>query len=99
MGRETADQELAMATLDNPQNPSGGRLTSASTMRGLTVFNIDLEELGRIEDFVIEEPGGHIAFAILHTGGILGIGARHYQLPWEKLRFDADMGGYILDEV
>jgi PRC-barrel domain len=77
--RETADQELSMATLNDPLNPSD-RLTTASTMRGSTVFNIALEELGRIEDVIIEEPAGHIAFAILHTGGFLGIGARHYPL-------------------
>jgi hypothetical protein len=86
-----------MATLNDAQNPSG-RLTTASTMRGSTVFNIALEELGRIEDVIIEEPAGHIAFAILHTGGFLGIGARRYPLRWEKLRFDDDMGGYMFDE-
>ena len=46
-----------MATLNNAQNPSG-RLTTANTMRGSTVFNIALEELGRIEDVIIEEPAG-----------------------------------------
>jgi hypothetical protein len=33
-------------------------------MRGSTVFNIALEELGCIEDLIIEEPAGHMAFAI-----------------------------------
>jgi hypothetical protein len=66
-------------------------------MRGSTVFNTALEELGRIEDVIIEEPAGRIAFAILHTGGFLGIGAKHYPLRWEKLRFDDDIGGYIVE--
>ena len=87
-----------MATLNDSQKPSGG-LTTASTMRGSTVFNIALEELGRIEDVIIEEPAGYIAFAILHTDGFLGIGDRHYPLRWQKLRFDDDVGGYIFDEV
>lgn len=86
-----------MATLNDLQN-SSGRPTTASTMRGSTVFNIALEELGRIEDVIVEEPAGHVAFAILRTGGFLGMGARHYQLRWEKLRFNVDMGGYIFDE-
>ena len=85
-----------MTTLNAPKNPSG-RLTTASAMRGSAVFNIALEQLGHIEDVIIEEPAGHIAFAILHTGGFLGIGTRHYPLRWEKLRFDDDMGGYIFD--
>ena len=66
-------------------------------MRGSTVFNTALEELGRIGDVIIEEPAGRIAFAILHTGGFLGIGAKHYPLRWEKLRFDDDIGGYIVE--
>ena len=59
--------------------------------------NIALEELGRIEDVIIEEPAGRIAFAILQQGGVLGIGAQHYPLRWEILRFDAGMDGYIAD--
>ena len=85
-----------MATLNDRINPSG-RLTTASTIRGSMVFNTALEELGRIEDVIIEEPAGRIAFAILQQGGFLGIGAHHYPLRWEKLRFDAVMDGYIAD--
>jgi hypothetical protein len=86
-----------MATLNDRNNPSG-RLTTASTMRGSMVFNTALEELGRIEDVIIEEPAGRIAFAILRQGGFLGIGAHHYPLRWEKLRFDVVMDGYIADD-
>jgi hypothetical protein len=85
-----------MATLNDRNNPSG-RLTAASTMRGSSVFNTALEELGHIEDVIIEEPAGRIAFAILHTGGFLGTGAHHYPLRWEKLRFNVEMDGYIVD--
>ena len=84
-----------MVTLKD-KNQSG-RLTAASTMQGSTVFNIALEELGRIEDVIIEEPTGRIAFVILHTGGFLGIGVHRYPLPWQKLRFDTEMDGYIVD--
>jgi hypothetical protein len=85
-----------MATL-NDRNITSSRLTAARNMRGATVFNIALEELGRIEDVIIEEPAGRIAFAILQQGGVLGIGAQHYPLRWEILRFDTGMDGYIAD--
>jgi hypothetical protein len=85
-----------MATLKDWNNPFG-RLTAASTLRGSIVFNLALEELGRIEDVIIEEPAGRIAFAIVHRGGFLGIGAHRYPLQWEKLRFDVEMDGYIID--
>jgi hypothetical protein len=61
------------------------------------VFNTALEELGRIKDIIIEETAGRIAFAILHKGGFLGLGAYHYPLRWETLRFDDEMDAYIAD--
>ena len=85
-----------MATLNDRNNPPD-RLTAASTLRGVTIFNAALEELGRIEDVIIEEPTGRIAFAIVHRGGFLGIGAHHYPLQWKKLRFDDEIDGYIID--
>ena len=85
-----------MATLYELNNPPC-RLTTASTVQGSTVFNTALEELGRIEDVIIEEPAGRIAFVILQQGGFLGIGAHHYPLRWEKLRFNVEMDGYIVN--
>ena len=85
-----------MATLNDHSNVSS-RLTAARNVRGSTVFNVALEELGRIEDVIIEEPAGRIAFAILEQGGVLGIGAHHYPLRWALLRFNREMGGYIAD--
>ena len=85
-----------MSNLNDRSNTSS-RLTAARNVRGSTVFNVALEELGRIEDVIIEEPAGRIAFAILEQGGILGIGAHHYPLRWELLRFNREMGGYIAD--
>ena len=85
-----------MAILNHPRNPSG-RLTTARTIRGLPVLNTALEELGRIKDIIIEETAGRIAFAIPHKGGFLGLGAHHYPLRWETLRFDDEMDAYIAD--
>jgi uncharacterized protein YrrD len=83
-----------MSTLNDRNN---SRLTAVSTVRGSTVFNTALDELGRIEDVIFEEPAGRIAFAILRTGGFLGVGVHHYPLRWEKLRFNVEMDGYIVD--
>jgi PRC-barrel domain protein len=85
-----------MATFNIHKNPSS-RLTGAITVRGSSVFNISFEELGRIEDIIIKEPVGRIAFAILYMGRFLGIGAHHYPLPWEELQSNVEMDGYIVD--
>ena len=85
-----------MANLDEPAD-SIQRLVSARQVQGTAVFNTALEELGTIDDMVIDRANGRIAFAVLAMGGFLGIGEHHYPLPREKLRFDPEMGGYIVD--
>jgi sporulation protein YlmC with PRC-barrel domain len=85
-----------MASLDDTTNPSG-RLISAKQVQGATVFNTGLEKLGVIGDVMIDKASGRIAYAVLAYGGFLGIGDRFYPLPWEKLRYDTEMGGYIVD--
>jgi sporulation protein YlmC with PRC-barrel domain len=85
-----------MATLDDTTNPSG-TLIAAHQVQGTTVYNAALEKLGRVEDVMIDKASGRIAYAILSFGGFLGIGDRYYPLPWEKLSYDTEMGGYIVD--
>jgi sporulation protein YlmC with PRC-barrel domain len=85
-----------MASLDDPTNPSG-HLIAARQVQHAKVYNTALEDLGTIDDVMIDKKSGRIAYAILNTGGFLGIGETHYPLPWEKLRYDTEMGGYILD--
>ena len=83
-----------MATLDDLDNPTG-HLIAARRVQGAKVYNAALEELGSLDDVVIDKISGRIAYAVLTAGGFLGMGATHYPLPWEKLRYDTEMGGYI----
>ncbi len=85
-----------MASLDDTTNPAG-HLIGAHQVQGTTVYNTALEKLGSVEDVMIDKTSGRIAYAILSFGGFLGIGDRYYPLPWEKLSYDKEMGGYIVD--
>jgi sporulation protein YlmC with PRC-barrel domain len=85
-----------MAGLDDTTNPSG-RLIAAKQVQNATVYNTALEKLGTIEDVMIDKETGRVAYAILSHGGFLGIGDQYYPLPWEKLHYDLEMGGYIVD--
>lgn len=85
-----------MASLDDTTDPSG-RLITASQVQGTAVYDTKLEKLGRVEDVMIQKASGRIAYAILTFGGFLGIGDRYYPLPWDKLRYDTELGGYVVD--
>ena len=85
-----------MASLEDTANPSG-HLIAAKQVQGTTVYNVAREKLGSVEDVMIDKSSGRIAYAILSFGGFLGIGDRYYPLPWEKLRYDTEMNGYVVD--
>lgn len=54
---------------------------------GARVVNRQNESLGKIEDIVIDADAGRIAYAVLSFGGILGMGDKHFAIPWEALAF------------
>ena len=61
---------------------------------GTEVYDRSGRNIGSIEKVMIEKDGGKIAYAVLSFGGFFGIGDDHYPLPWEKLKYDEDLGGY-----
>ena len=60
----------------------------ASKLIGKRVRNRSGEELGTIEDIVLDLGTGTIAYAVLLFGGFLGVGAKLFAVPWEALEFD-----------
>ena len=61
------------------------RLVRATTLLGLNVRNPQREDLGAIEDLIIDVLEGHIAYVILGTGGLLGIGKELRSVPWTAM--------------
>ena len=58
------------------------------TVIGSKVINQQNEDLGKIEDIVIDADAGRIAYAVLSFGGFLGLGDKYFAIPWEALRFN-----------
>lgn len=57
------------------------------TVIGSKVVNQQNEDLGKIEDIVIDTDAGRIAYAVLSFGGFLGMGDKYFAIPWEALGF------------
>jgi sporulation protein YlmC with PRC-barrel domain len=89
-------QEGFMATVKDPSDTSG-RLIAAEKVTGTTVYNRAGEKLGSVEDIMLDKMTGKTCYAILSFGGFLGIGGRYYPLPWEKLTYDTNLGGFVVD--
>jgi sporulation protein YlmC with PRC-barrel domain len=70
---------------------------SARTLTGNRVRNEAGEDLGEVEEIMLDVPGGRIAYAVLSFGGIGGFGNKLFAVPWSVLRLDVGKHEFILD--
>ena len=70
---------------------------SASSINGTDVVNTHGEDVGHIEDMMIDLSTGHILYAVLSFGGILGIGNKLFAVPFESFTIDQKNERFILD--
>jgi len=54
---------------------------------GLAVKNNKHEDLGKIDDLVIDMKNGEVRYAAISYGGVAGIGSKLFAVPWQKLTF------------
>jgi sporulation protein YlmC with PRC-barrel domain len=69
---------------------------SASTLTGDSVRNAAGEDLGKIDEIMIDIPTGRVAYAVLSFGGFLGMGDKLFAVPWSALKVDEDKKCFIL---
>jgi len=72
-------------------------LIASDKVEGTKVYDPAGEHIGSIERILVEKRSGKVSYAVLSFGGFLGIGSDHYPLPWTKLNYDQDLGGYRVD--
>ena len=73
------------------------RVLSASTLAGDQVQNSAGEDLGKVDEIMIDIPAGKVAYAVLSFGGFLGMGDKLFAVPWSALRLDEDKKHFVLD--
>ena len=73
------------------------RVLAASTLSGDPVRNPRGEDLGKIEDFMIDLEAGRVAYAVLSFGGVFGIGDKLFAVPWKAMTVDTNRKCFVLD--
>ena len=58
-----------------------------SELVGREVVNTQDENLGEIEDVMIDPVSGRIAYVVIEHGGFLGIGDDMFAVPWSAMQF------------
>jgi sporulation protein YlmC with PRC-barrel domain len=72
-------------------------LLSGQRLCGCRVVNSEGENLGKIEDLIIDEEQGRIVYALLSFGGFLGVGNKLFAFPWASIHHDRVEKKVILD--
>ena len=68
----------------------------ASRVIGTTVYNSAGDDIGSIEDVMLEKTSNGIMFAVIGFGGFLGMGEKYHAIPWSVLDYDEKRDGYVV---
>lgn len=92
-GTDESHEGRAMQHWDTSANP----LIASNRVEGTAVYSHDRDRLGTIQHIMIDKLSGQSEFAVMSFGGFLGIGSDYYPIPWNKLTYDTEVGGYVVD--
>ena len=90
-------QTSATQSPPHPEAATPRPLIESDRVEGTEVYGSDQSHVGSIKRLMIDKKTGQVAYAVLEFGGFLGLGADTYTLPWGKLSYDTDLGGYRTD--
>jgi sporulation protein YlmC with PRC-barrel domain len=88
-----AGTQLAAATGMNKFR----RTLGASTLTNDKVVNLAGQDIGKIEELMIDVTTGRVAYAVLSFGGFLGIGNKLFALPWSALTVDESKKRFVVN--
>jgi sporulation protein YlmC with PRC-barrel domain len=89
--RERGSETAGTGTQTRP------RVLSAGTITGDKVMNLQGENLGKIDELMMDLQSGRIAYAVLSFGGFLGMGDKLFAIPWNALTVNPDEHAFILN--
>lgn len=63
---------------------------------GVNVKNAQGENLGKIEEIVLDKLTGEARYVVLSFGGILGMGDKLFALPWNAIHYNDNHDCFML---
>jgi sporulation protein YlmC with PRC-barrel domain len=87
---------MTAAPVIQPQKTLGVVL-SGSSLKGDKVVNYKGEDLGKVEEIMIDLDRGRVAYAVLSFGGFLGMGDKLFAIPWQALTVDTAQKHLVLN--
>jgi hypothetical protein len=99
ISRDDVRDGFADAPVPHDGNVTAGRhrVLAAGTLTGDRVRSAAGDDIGSIQEIMLDTERGCIAYAVLSFGGFLGIGDKLFAVPWSALRIDRGEHEFILD--
>jgi hypothetical protein len=90
-----ATRQGAARTVDDRRETVS--LIGSDKVEGTAIYGADDNKIGTVQRVMIDKVSGQIAYAVVSFGGFLGMGEEYYPMPWSKLDYDTNLGGYRVD--
>lgn len=81
-----------MAERTQPEN-----IVKANSVIGVKVKSKGNENLGKIEEIMIDKLSGDVHYVVLSFGGILGMGEKLFALPWRSISYSPADSSFIIN--
>ena len=78
--------------MNTQQTTSEAALLAASEIKGTKVKNLQNQEIGEIDELLVEPDAGRVRFAVVSVGGFLGLGATRVAVPWTAFEITRQRG-------
>ena len=69
-------------------------LIASDRVEGTAVRRPSGDKIGNIERLMINKVTGQVAYAVISFGGFLGLGQKHFPIPWERLKYSVKNESY-----
>ncbi len=73
------------------------RVLAAKRLMNEPVRNRQGEDVAGVEDYIIDLNSGCVQYAVLSSGGFLGMGEKLFAVPWPAMRLDTERHCFVLD--
>ena len=57
----------------------------------------DGTKIGTIERLMIYKVSGKVAYGVLGFGGFMGLGVKHFPVPWDRMKYAVGLDAYEIN--
>ena len=82
---------------DRDQDNQLLHFTSTSELVGSELRNETAESIGTVDDLIVDRGSGKIAYIVVRSGDVLGLGGKQFAIPYSELRYLAPTHSFQTD--